>query len=96
MSNLPDIDKLGRLLAEIAELTKQADVIKSQLKVLGDGNYEALVFRASVSTSERSTLDMEAVRAHLSRQFIQANSKVTETTTVRVVARNGKAVKEAA
>jgi hypothetical protein len=95
MSNL-QIDRLGYLLAEIADLEKQAKAIKDALKDAGDGAYEGEVFRATVSTSERETLDMAAVREHLSRQFITANTKVTETQTVRVVARNGKAVKEAA
>jgi hypothetical protein len=96
MSNLPNIDRLGLLLAEISELTKQADVIKAQLREMGDGAYEGEVFRATVSTNEPSTLDMAAVREHLSRQFITANTKVTEIVTVKVVARNGKGVKEAA
>ena len=90
MSNLPNIDRLGLLLAQISDLTKEADVIKAQLRELGDGAYEGELFRASVSTSERSTLDMEAVRAHVSRQFITANTKVTETVTVKVASRNGK------
>lgn len=90
MSNLPNIDRLGIVLAEIADLTREADAIKAQLKALGDGAYEGEAFRASVSTSERETLDLAAVREHLSRQFIQAHTKVTETVTVRVVARNGK------
>jgi hypothetical protein len=96
MSNNLQIDRLGYLLAEIADLEKQAKAIKDALKDAGDGAYEGEVFRATVSTSERETLDMAAVREHLSRQFITANTKVTETQTVRVVARNGKAVKEAA
>jgi hypothetical protein len=96
MSNNLQIDRLGYLLAEIADLEKQAKAIKDALREAGDGAYEGEVFRATVSTSERETLDMAAVREHLSRQFITANTKVTETQTVRVVARNGKAVKEAA
>lgn len=96
MINLPNIDRLGALLAEIATLNAEADLIKAQLKSLPDGAYEGELFRATVSTSERETLDMAAVREHLSRQFIAAHTKVSETQTVRCVARNGKEVKKAA
>jgi hypothetical protein len=89
VTNLPDIDRLGALLAHIAELSAQADLIKAQLKELPDGAYEGKLFRVTVSTSTRETLDMAAVRAHLSRQFIQAHTRETETQTVRVVARKG-------
>lgn len=42
-----------------------------------------------MSTSEPSTLDMDAVRAKLSPQFIAAHTTVNTVTCVRVVARKG-------
>ena len=89
-TNLPNIDRLGALLAQIAELTAEADAIKKQLREIGDGAYEGDLFRATVSTSERETLDMAAVREKLSPQFIRAHTNVTPVVTVKCVARNGK------
>ena len=91
MKNTPNIDRLGELLAQIADLTREAETIKSALRTMGDGSYEGDLFRATVSTSERDTLDMKAVREHLSRQFIQAHTNTTTVTAVKVVARTGKA-----
>lgn len=86
------IDDLGHLQAQIAELTKRADVLKAQLKSRGDGAYEGGLFRVTVSTTERETLDMAAVREKLSPQFISAHTNVTKVVTVKVSARNNIAV----
>jgi hypothetical protein len=86
------IDELGVLQAQIAELTKRANEIKDELKAQGDGAYEGDLYRVTVSTSERRTLDMEAVREKLSPQFIAAHTNVTPVVTVRCAARTGKAV----
>ena len=81
------IDDLGHLQAQIADLTKRADVIKAQLKSQGAGAYEGSLFRATVSISERETLDMAAVREKLTHQFIAAHTNVSTVVTVKVVAR---------
>lgn len=91
MSNLAStIDRLGVLKAQIAELAAEEKALKAVITEHGPGAYEGDIFRATVSTSERETLDMVAVREHLSRQFIAAHTSVTEVTMVRVVARTGK------
>lgn len=85
------IDQLGDLKARIAALeaekTKLQDSIVEQV---GVGAYEGDTFRVSISASQRETLDMEAVRNHLSPQFIRAHTKVSDVITVRVSARKGK------
>lgn len=81
------VDQLGRLQAQIADLEAQADAIKTTLAICGEGAYEGALFRATVSKSERNSLDMKAVRAKLSRQFIAANTNVTAVTSVRVVSK---------
>ena len=86
------VDILGHLLAEIATLELQAKVIKDALKTNGAGAYEGDEFRATVSVSERGTLDMAAVREKLSPQFISAHTKTTEVVIVKVVARTAKNV----
>jgi hypothetical protein len=92
-SNLTKIiDDLGTLKARIADLEAQEKALKQALADLGPGSYEGEIFRLSISESERATLDMAAVREHLSRQFIQSHTNVTPVRTLRVVARTGKAV----
>ena len=81
------IDRLGELLAQIAALESEANKIKAALKKSGPGAYEGDLFRATVSVSERESLDMEAVREKLSPQFIRAHTRVTPVSTVRVVSR---------
>ena len=74
----------------LSALIDQYGMLKAQIADLGPGAYEGDMFRLTISEGTRETLDMEAVRAHLSRQFIQAHTNVAETRTLRVVARNGK------
>ena len=84
------IDAMGELKAQIAALESQYNKHKNLIvEEQGAGAYEGEMFRVSVSVSTRETLDMEAVRNHLSPQFIRAHTKVSETTTVRVTARKG-------
>lgn len=89
-SNLSNIDRLGEIKAKIAELKKEEEALRDEIVALGVGTHEGDLFRVSVSITERETLDMAAVREHLSRQFIQAHTNITSVTTVKVVARNGK------
>lgn len=81
------IDTLGHLQAQIADLTKRADVLKAQIKSQGEGAFEGALFRATVSVSDRETLDMAAVREKLSHQFIAAHTRITPVITVKLVAR---------
>jgi hypothetical protein len=84
------IDQMGQLKAQIATLEKEYDKLKSSvIEDVGVGAHEGETFRVSISVSSRETLDMEAVRNHLSPQFIRAHTRVTESTTVRVTARKG-------
>lgn len=84
------IDALGQIKAQIAALKLQEDALKEALAGLEPGSYEGNLFRLAITDSERETLDMEAVRAHLSRQFIQAHTRITEVRSLRVSARTGK------
>lgn len=83
------VDKLGELLAAKAELDEQIKLIKKELIASGLDSVEGDFFRATVSHSSRESLDMKAVRAKLSRQFMAVHTKVSEVDTVRCVARNG-------
>lgn len=97
MSTTNLIDKFGLLSAQIAELElRKKEVRDALIKNLGEGAHEGELFRVSISTSERSTLDMAAVRAKLTPQFIKAHTTVSDVTVVKATARNGILVKEAA
>lgn len=80
------VDDLGALKAQIAALTRQETVLKDALKEFGPGEYNGKVFRATVFETYRETLDMDAVRAKLSPQFIAAHTNETYSITVQVVA----------
>lgn len=84
------IDMMGQMKAQMATLEKEYDKLKALVvEDVGVGAFEGETFRVSISVSSRETLDMEAVRKHLSPQFIRAHTRVTESTTVRVTARKG-------
>jgi len=90
MSNLTSaIDQLGIVKAQIAELQLRESDLKAVLILQGAGPHEGEMYRATVSISTRETLDMAACRKKLSAQFIAAHTKVTDVTTIRVVARTG-------
>lgn len=82
-----EVDRLGLLMAEIARLEKEANKLKAALKEHGAGIISGDLYQATVSVSERETLDMDAVRAKLSAQFIRAHTRTTEVVAVRVAAR---------
>jgi hypothetical protein len=71
------IDELGALKAEIADLPAREKSMKEALGDLEAGSYEGERYRISISVSDRDTLDMTAVREHLSRQFIPGHTKTT-------------------
>ena len=81
------VDRLGQLKALIAELKTEETALKGILIENGPGAYDGDLFRATVTEAERATLDLKAVRAKLTPQFIAAHTNVTDVTTVRVVAR---------
>jgi len=88
-----EVDQLGYLLAQIAELTKQADAIKDGIKdaasMGGDKVVEGSLFCATYSESNRSTVDHKKLYADLGITADQV-AKYTKTTavfTVKVTAR---------
>lgn len=63
------------------------DLLKAQLIEAGEGPHEGILFKATIVTQFRETLDMKAVREYLSPQFISAHTKVTPVTSVKVTSR---------
>lgn len=83
------VDKLGFLKAQIADLEARERELKDALIAAGDGSYEGVVFRATVSTFERAQLDKEAVIAELGAKWVRKHSSVTDVTVVNCRARTG-------
>jgi len=91
MLDLHPADRLGQLKAEIACLEELAELERTKLIALGQGPHEGHLFRATVSVSERETIDYKAICAKLkpSRQLVTAYTSTKEITTVRIASRQG-------
>ena len=81
------VDELGTLKAAIAELADQERKLKTLIAASGYAEIDGELFRATVSLSERASLDAERVRNLLTDEQIAAVTRVTEITAVRIVAR---------
>ena len=92
------VDEIGQLKAELAPQMAALKELETLLKSFGDGRYHGAQYEATVSTHERRSLDMDAVRDHLSAQFMRAHTTVTESTVLRITARqmNDESLREAA
>jgi len=93
MKTLTNIDALGSLLAQIAELQAQADAIKDSLKdqasLSGERVFEGELFKATYIESNRSTVDWKAISKVLNipADLIAANTKTTAVFSVKVTSR---------
>ena len=82
------VDQLGMLLAQIADLEAQAEVIKNELKQQ-EGHIEGSLYKACVTLSQRATVDNKAVfkAANVPAELIAAHTKTTAVITLKVTAR---------
>lgn len=82
------IDQLGILLAQIADLEAQAEIIKNDLKS-NEGVIEGDLFRGVVTLSERKTVDNKAVfiAADVPAELIAKYTKTTAVITLKVTSR---------
>jgi hypothetical protein len=91
--SLTQVDTLGNLLAQIAELTKQADAIKDGIKDAasagGDKVVEGNFFKATYIESNRSVVDNKALLAELgaTAEQIARHTKTTAVFSVKVTSR---------
>jgi hypothetical protein len=90
---LTQVDTLGNLLAQIADLTKQADAIKDNIKDTasagGDKVVEGHLFKATYIESNRSVVDNKALLAELgaTADQIARHTKTTAVFSVKVTSR---------
>ena len=65
-------------------MAKDLKAKESVLNEIGSGEYKGSDHYIVVSEATRKTLDMKAVSAKLSRQFIQANTNETSYLTLKI------------
>jgi hypothetical protein len=88
-----DVDTLGKLLAQIADLTKQADAIKDAIKDDasngGDKVREGELFKATYIEANRSVVDWKAIAKALSipAELIAEHTKTTAVFSVKVTSK---------
>ena len=88
-----DVDTLGQLLAQIAELTKRADAIKDGIKddasLGGPKVVEGDLFKATYVEANRTSVDYKALFADLgiTAEQVAKYSKTTAVFSVKVTSR---------
>ena len=91
--NTNTIDTLGALLAQIADLTKQADAIKDSIKDAasagGDKVVDGALFRATYIETNRSVVDYKKLCADLgvSAEQVASYTRTTAVFSVKVTSR---------
>ena len=88
-AQMEDLDKLGILLAQIADLQQEADVLKDVFKNAGEGTYESALYKATVTLSQRSTYDYKQMIADMgiTTAQLQQYYKPSASIAIRVTAR---------
>ena len=91
--SLTQIDELGLLLAQIAELTKKADAIKDAIKDKATAGgayvYEGNLFKATVTEANRKVTDWKAIAKVLAipDEVVIAHTSVTAVFSVKTTSR---------
>jgi len=82
------VDQLGMLLAQIADLEAQTEVIKNELKQQ-EGHIEGNLYKACVTLSQRKTVDNKAVfaEANVPADLIEKHTKTSAVITLKVTSR---------
>lgn len=85
--NAAQIDRLGLLLAQISDLSKEANKIKATLKEQKDNVFEGNLFRAVVVEQERVTYDTDVLKATAPPEILELAMRESFQLQVRVTAR---------
>lgn len=84
--NEGSVDRLGMLLAQIKDLTDQADAIKEAIKLSGE-SHEGSLFKATLVDMDRKVFDKEFFVAQNGAEVYDAYTKNTVCVSVRVTSR---------
>jgi hypothetical protein len=83
-----DVDRLGILLAQIADLTKEANAIKADLKGYTQfKTFEGNLFRAVVVEQEKTTYDSEVLKLAADPAILELAKRESFVVSVKVTAR---------
>ncbi len=86
------IDQLGLIKARIADLAREEKKLKDEIIAeYGYGKFDGEDYTFTVYEQERSYLDLDAVRARLSRQFIRAHTFFRRVDVIKLTARQRRA-----
>lgn len=83
-----DVDRLGFLLAQISDLTKQANEIKKRIKETPGNAFDGNLFRAVVVEQEHTTYDVDVLKSAASQAILDLAKRETFSVSVKVTARN--------
>jgi hypothetical protein len=86
------VDELGSIKAQIADLKAREDALKAELIARGNTEAEGALFRATISTAMRWSLDSERVKAEMGDDWYSSRCRVASVTSLRISARKGLAV----
>ena len=88
-AQMQDLDRLGLLQAQAAELNEQIEALKDVFKNAGEGKYEGDLYKATVTLSERSTYDYKQMVADLgiTTEQLQKYYKSTASISISVTSR---------
>ena len=84
--NEGSVDRLGVLLAQIKDLTDQADAIKEAIKLSGESQ-EGSLFKATLVDMDRKVFDKEFFVEQNGAEVYDAYTKNTVCVSVRVTSR---------
>lgn len=82
-----DVDKLGVLLAQISDLTKQANEIKKAFKDSSIVELEGALFRVVVVEQERTTYDVDVLKTAATDATLELAKRESFCVAVKVTAR---------
>lgn len=91
--SLTQVDELGLLLAQIAELTAKADAIKDSIKDAATAGgakvVEGNLYKATVVEANRKTTDWKAIAkvCNIPEDIIIANTSITAVFSVKTTSR---------
>jgi hypothetical protein len=81
------VDLIGEMKAHVAPTLAHLAKLERKLKANGVGRYQGLMYESNVFEQTRESLDMDAVRAKLSPQFITAHTTTKTVTVLKTTAR---------
>ncbi len=83
-----DVDRLGILLAQISDLTKEANEIKKQIKTASGKTFDGNLFRAVVVEQEKTTYDVDVLKSAASQPILDLARRESFVVSVKVTARS--------